>query len=312
MNTDRKTGMLVGCGLGDALGAPYEFRQVKLENYTSEITYPLIIFRRFQGGKKIGALGQITDDTEMMLSLYTATKDGVYDREQVLKAYLQWANSKCPFMGKNTRNLFQGVKTIKGYEKRVLKSESHLSQSNGCLMRCCPLALLENWREAVEIDVSLSNPNQVCLESVRAYVSALRELLQGKTRMDALEKALEETELDEVRDAILTGVEGDDRDVKDKKGWILHALYCAFYALFSDNCRLDDIVKKGGDTDTNAAIAGALIGAYYGLDKMKSNKTTARNIDILLSADCSETEIPRPWEYSNRKLSEIVNNLFSV
>lgn len=302
----RQKGMLIGCALGDALGAPYEFNRVKLSEYTSEFTHPLTIFRRFQGGKKVGAVGQITDDTEMMLALFSSLQDFEYQRENAIKSYLLWANSKCPFMGKNTRALFHGVTTIKGYEKRIAKGTE--SQSNGCLMRCCPLALVNKWREAVKIDVFLSNPNQVCLESVMAYIAAMRQLLKGKSKEQALEKALKEVTLEEVQNAITQGQKQEYRDVTEMKGWVLHGLYCAFYALFSKkkfHYKLDNIIKKGGDTDTNACIAGALIGAQYGLDKMLTNETTATNISILLEVD-TKTEIPRPYEYSNLKLRDIL------
>jgi ADP-ribosylglycohydrolase len=31
---------------------------------------------------------------------------------------------------------------------------------------------------------------------------------------------------------------------------------------------MKDLLKKGGDTDTNCCITGGLLGAYYGFDKL--------------------------------------------
>lgn len=183
----------------------------------------------------------------MMLALFSSLENFEYDRERAIRAYLVWTNSKCLFMGNNTRALFQGVKTIKGYEKRMLNSESANSQSNGCLMRSCPLALVKNWREAVEIDVYLNNPNQVCLESVGAYIAAMRQLLKGNSKEKALEKALKEVSLSEVQETIHQGQEY--RNITEMKGWVLYALYCAFYALFSTkkfNYKLDSILRWVG------------------------------------------------------------------
>jgi hypothetical protein len=52
-----------------------------------------------------------------------------------------------------------------------------------------------------------------------------------------------------------------------KKGWVLLALQNAFHRLLHSGSFEDgvvDTVMAGGDTDTNAAICGALLGAVYG------------------------------------------------
>ncbi len=73
------------------------------------------------------------------------------------------------------------------------------------------------------------------------------------------------------RESISDGEDGDARTIDGQnKGWVLHALYAAFYGLrrhsIGDTPReaLAAVVRLGGDTDTNAAIAGGLIGAVLG------------------------------------------------
>lgn len=61
-----------------------------------------------------------------------------------------------------------------------------------------------------------------------------------------------------------------ERPVYDGKyiGWVV-ALQSAFYQLLHAadfRSALVDIVSSGGDTDTNAAIAGALLASLYGED----------------------------------------------
>jgi len=41
-----------------------------------------------------------------------------YDPSGAVAQYTAWANSRSPFMGKNTRALFHGIKTLKGYQTR--------------------------------------------------------------------------------------------------------------------------------------------------------------------------------------------------
>jgi ADP-ribosyl-[dinitrogen reductase] hydrolase len=56
---------------------------------------------------------------------------------------------------------------------------------------------------------------------------------------------------------------------KHRSGWVLLALRNAFYRLLhaeSFEEALVETVGCGGDTDTNAAICGALLGAVHGRD----------------------------------------------
>lgn len=63
-----------------------------------------------------------------------------------------------------------------------------------------------------------------------------------------------------------------------------------------------------GDTDTNAAITGALLGAYYGITKIEENEITKENIKTILNCDTTKGDIIRPKEYTLN--IEFINNLF--
>jgi ADP-ribosyl-[dinitrogen reductase] hydrolase len=58
-------------------------------------------------------------------------------------------------------------------------------------------------------------------------------------------------------------------DYLRQQGWVVTAFWNALWQLLhAPNLEegVVDTVNRGGDTDTNAAIAGALLGAVYGLD----------------------------------------------
>ncbi len=58
-------------------------------------------------------------------------------------------------------------------------------------------------------------------------------------------------------------------DYLTQQGWVLVALQNAFYSLLhADSLErgIIDSVRRGGDTDTNGCIAGALLGAVWGGD----------------------------------------------
>ena len=58
-----------------------------------------------------------------------------------------------------------------------------------------------------------------------------------------------------------------------------------------------------GDTDTNAAIAGALLGAFYGLGEIRSDPVINTNVEILLECDSRKGDIVRPKKYSMASIS---------
>src|SRR5207248_6989095 len=56
-------------------------------------------------------------------------------------------------------------------------------------------------------------------------------------------------------------------DYEHQQGWVLIALQNAFHQLLNAPGPIEAVirtVRAGGDTDTNAAICGALVGAVYG------------------------------------------------
>jgi ADP-ribosylglycohydrolase len=321
---DRVGGLLLGVAVGDALGACHEFRnQIALDKYTGLLEHRLSVCRRFQGGLLVGKVGQITDDTEMMITLADAIVDGGgYDGRRAVTRYLAWANSKCPFLGKNTRALFTGVKTYEGYRRRWLDLRSvppaQWSQSNGCLMRAAPLAALDDdeWAAAVVQDCALTNSHPVCVDSVRAYICAARELLAGATPAAATAAALATILNPEVLAVVAAGRDQHERDITEQKGWALHAMHCAFLALNdpapSFEARIDRVVRLGGDTDTNAAIAGALLGAQLGEAAMRGEARTGPNIDTVLGCDSAAGGLPRPAKYAAARIPALADALANL
>src|SRR6266496_3416945 len=156
---DKIKGMLIGLALGDALGAPHEFKYNNSLEYTGKLIHKVRLFDRFHGDT-IFEVGSVTDDTQMTLVLANQMiADGGYNRENMILAYEKWAATS-KMMGKNTRELFKGVKTVKGYQNRYNKKfsapENEWTQSNGSLMRCSPLVIFNDFNNFIT-DCSLSN-----------------------------------------------------------------------------------------------------------------------------------------------------------
>lgn len=325
MEANKIKGMIYGVALGDAIGAPYEFKKnkEKFNNYTGIIDKKIIHNNRWQGSKS-SALGQITDDTEMTLALANSIiRKKYYDTNDVILSYIKWANSDNVFMGNNTRDLFKGIKTIAGYSKRYNYKVSSIpkekwTQSNGCLMRASPLALLrkEDYLADAILDCTLTNPHPICVDAVSVYVTLLRNIIEGKTINKAIKNATLIAKTKQVKRIIKDGINRKERDIEINKGWVLHSLYCVFYSLAGKHKTYEDgineIIKMGGDTDTNGCIVGAILGAHFGFNKINKEKLTSKNISIIINCDTKDGDIKRDDFYTLKNIDTIIKKLTNI
>lgn len=290
---DRIRGSLYGLAIGDALGVPLEFSRITPKlSYTGLINseHQLTIQWQFATSKVKPA--SVSDDTQMTLALLKAlvSKNLKYDKDTVIMNYLQFANESS-FLGRNTRKLFKGIKTLKGYNTRFKKFYEEIKecQSNGSLMRCSPLALLSDDIS----DHELSNPNIINESCNHAYLLVLKSIYKGLKKYEIkqlLVKDLEEYKYPkEVNNAVIDSFKSElTRNITGKtKGWVCNTLYIALYAFWNfetiENAMKCVIPIKGSDADTNGAVTGALFGAYLGFSNMISEKFTSENIKILIT-----------------------------
>ena len=315
---DQIRGGFLGLALGDALGAPHEFSYRRpVSEYTGKLEYTIDSRAPYQP-IRYSVVGQVTDDTTMSAALLRSiVKNKGWKRDEVIQAYLAWANPSkpyvMPFMGKNTRKLLKGVKTIKGYETRHAKHASLEIESNGSLMRAFPLVLLFIYEDpknpericklALE-DTDLTNPNDVNRNAVAVYLLILANVLLGRSPvfvLDEIERLFgDEPASDPIYQAVRQAGSGDTRDVTVNSGWVAHAIYLLVRGWIAiQNSRnsyssvINWVIEQGGDTDTNACIVGSLLGFYLGEDYMTSEDAiTSENIKILLEMDTSEGDLP--------------------
>lgn len=286
--SDRIYGMFYGHALGDALGAPHEFRYNRSLVYTGNLVHETIFRSKYQG-QKIAPIGAVTDDTQMTIALLRALVSNrlYYLKDSTIFHYIRWASTVDWRVGKNTAYLFKNIKTkdkLKTYQGRINKElekpEDQRSSSNGCLMRALPLVIFSGMNfpdgvvSIVNIDTNITNPTEVCREAVSIYLLMVRLALRGLERIEIWQKIVSLPQTPEVKRVINQITFGEIRDTVTEKGFVCHALWCAMRGLYYFNSYKDAIdwiitFQPGSDTDTNAAIAGGLLGAYYGLNRLR-------------------------------------------
>src|SRR5262249_50809711 len=149
--------------------------------------------------------------------------------------------------------------------------------SNGSLMRVSPLGVFGAGRPAEAAEwarqgSSLTHPNPLCRDSGAVYVAAIAPAVGAGGAPEACYRAaLAEAERSsahpDVRAVLAAARDAAPDDYRTDQGYVLIALQNAFYRLLhSDSLEegVVDTVMRGGDTDTTAAIAGALLGAVHG------------------------------------------------
>jgi ADP-ribosyl-[dinitrogen reductase] hydrolase len=275
----RAQGCLLGQLAGDALGGLVEFQN------------PSDIARRYPNGVRLLAdggtwntlAGQPTDDSEMALTLARSiVAGGAYGAESAAHAYGWWHDSKPFDIGNATSAACSAAaRAMRSGESPAAAARASAladTQANGALMRSSPLGLFACSADpgvagalAAE-DASLTHPHPVCRHANRIYVEALAHAIQsgagpGQIYHYAVETARTGGAPESVLDAILSAATNPPADFTRQMGWALLALQNAFWQLLHAETMEQGIVNtimSGGDTDTNAAIAGALLGAVHG------------------------------------------------
>lgn len=259
----RAQGCWLGQLSGDSLGGLVEF----LDAGTIAWKHPEGVRLLRDGGTWNTLAGQPTDDSEMALMLARSlVREGQYQPESVFEAYRDWLDSRPFDLGITTRNALSG-------------QLSATSQANGSLMRCSPLAIWDlfglddDQRDAMaRRDAMQTHPHGNCLDATAVFVHAVSAAIrEGLDREETYERAVRwaqtRCEGTDVYEALVRAKSAAPEDFMSKQGWVLVALQNAFYRLLHSESfeqGVVDTVASGGDTDTNAAIAGALLGAVYG------------------------------------------------
>ena len=285
---DRFRGVLLGTALGDALGMPVEGWPREAILRTHGVVRDMLPAR-------LGA-GTYTDDTQMAMALAEALIEtpGRLDPDVAAERFGARYEPRRGYGG-NTRRILRRIAA--GEAWRDVVEEERLpggSWANGAAMRVAPVALAFRDPDAVMAAAAAQaevtgHTHPIGLAGARLQALAVWSALEtepGALRPPTFVDALLDTPWpDEVRSALLwvrahagsdPGAAVDRLGVGARAGASVPA---ALWAFLSAGGAAEDVVVQavglGGDTDTIGAMAGALAGAYEGVEAFPDRWTEA-------------------------------------
>jgi ADP-ribosyl-[dinitrogen reductase] hydrolase len=267
---DRVVGSILGLALGDALGAPFEFRRA------DDVPDPVPAFELPWMGLPPGST---TDDTAMARNLWTSliATGGELDTGDVLRRHLAWLATAPPDVGNLTRRVLSGWRDGEPDPAHdyVARRGPEVSAGNGSVMYCAPLGLAYAYRSVDLLDAApalsaLTHADERCRTACLAVTLAAAAFVRGDPAERAVRESLAAVEGREGAEELeyLVGAAGTERPIDGPdQGFVLFTAGVALRVAgegmpFERGLR--DVVALGGDTDTNASVAGALLGAMHG------------------------------------------------
>ena len=265
-------GMFVGLAIGDALGAPLEFGHNADD-----------IKGSWDGEMQdhFGTKGFYTDDTAMALCLADSLLEcSGYNSYDVMGKYLKWAaQGYRDAEGKPASDI--GTQTAHAIEyfannPSVYKDRPRLtSAGNGGIMRIAPMIIAtadQPIKTAIKM-ASISSRETHYSEEADAGAEVFGAMLWQALHVDQKEDVVDVAKYStgEVFDDILARIQpakelNHDTEMKDVGGYVVDAIKIAVWGFLNfDSFRqgMIEVIRLGGDADTNAAIYGQLAGAYY-------------------------------------------------
>ena len=273
---DRFKGALYGQAIGDALGLGTEGMtdEDMAWKYPNGIQNYNQIFQ--DRHRKRWKIGDWTDDTDMMLCIAEAViEDRGVNFMNIARHFKAWAQGIPMGIGENTyKVLTMGDYTEEPFEvsQMVWKMSKYLSAANGGLMRTSIVGLFpKEVRICAENICRLTHYDPRCVGSCVIVSELIHALVYGKEPLSRYQMESLSQQYDLCIGEYITKA-WQEQNVKnlvdyEHMGYTLVTLSVALWAywhtsLFEEG--LLSVVNAGGDADTNAAVACAILGAKYG------------------------------------------------
>ncbi len=276
---DKMLGCLYGQAVGDAIGLGIEFmtKDEVRSNYPDGLSrYDQIIQ---DGHRSRWEKGAWTDDTDMMLCIMEAFEDGKFNIHKVAQNFKDWFEGDPMGIGAHTFKVLCMRDYVDQPElcSKLWWDLSHQqSAANGALMRTSIVGLAPGNIEQQAADICrLTHYDPRCVGSCVIASSIINNLVLKDNALSYDEiKAIAKKYDDRILEWLDLAYLNDDiaalnLDERHSIGYTLRtlaaALWCYWHADSFEEGLLA-VVNEGGDADTNAAIACAILGAKLGFN----------------------------------------------
>jgi len=267
----RAEASLLGLAVADALGAPFEFASPEQARAGADAGLEMT-------GGGPWAAGEWTDDTAMALRLAECLAErGVpLDFDDLARRYGQWAAAGPKDIGNITRSALTGIEGAADARRNAeqLHEATGHTAGNGTIMRIAPLAFAplgdEDLASVAREEARLTHWDEAAGDASAAYCLALRAVAVGA---DPIAAAGEVSLHERSREAVAIASSNDQASAAALAAqggtcWsTLAVALCAFAAPDYEE-GVSWAISLGHDADTNAAVAGALLGCRDGIDSI--------------------------------------------
>lgn len=297
---DRLTASIALGAIGDAIGSYYEGKP-SVQN---------VSFDLLQG---------VTDDTQLTLATCEAIiQTGRVTPESIAKRMLWWYNQgKLVGLGSSTLKALRDLQM--GAHWGLSGRGGEYAAGNGAAMRIAPLAFFidpEQTREVIRDVCNITHKNDEAYVGCLAVIYAIHFIIHekwddDKTLIELIVPHLPDTG---VRDNLIKLLTEKPRHIVaaakmlGTSGHVIESVPFAIFAAqqvkhLSVSDILTHIIQSGGDTDTNASIAGQIMGAFLGsydaslFSRVRENELiiqTATSLSRLLKPPGASPSSPAP------------------
>jgi ADP-ribosyl-[dinitrogen reductase] hydrolase len=277
---DRIRGCLLFGALGDALGSSVE--GMILANSPRQI-------------------GPITDDTQLTLATCNAiVNTGGVSPEHIAATYANWhLHRKFRGLGSSTLKALTDLSV--GQHWALTGAKGERAAGNGAAMRIAPLAFCLNPdanedRRTIRDICRITHHHDEAYIGALAIVMAIRGVAYDSAPLtELLAHVANQIPDSQVRDRLREIMDAQPQSIAaaaaqfGNSGFVADSVPFALFAAsrceeHSPEALLQQIIATGGDTDTNASLAGQILGAALGYSALPQQLISQLNLDAELVA----------------------------
>ncbi len=273
----RLKGCIILGAIGDAFGSRYE----NIQEEDNEIFYP------FGKPQIVEPDFQITDDTQFTIATCEAIIEDYNSAPEVFaKKFLEfYKQKKFTGIGSSTLKALREL-NVGGHWTQVGRRGEYAA-GNGAAMRIAPLAYVEKVdRKRIRELCSITHNNDEAYIGALVIYIAIKEILNGTWQGDnnLIEIIIDQIPDTLVRDRLIEINSKSNLSLFEigqlgNNGYVVNSVPLVITAVnrfkeYGAKKLFDELIKIGGDTDSNCSMTGQILGSLIGFESIPNELTS--------------------------------------